>query len=388
MKILHTADFHANSNYDKFLESSSQIKEHIINEGDIDLMVFSGDLFDSRIFASHQYNKIVEEFSDLANYVPIFMVYGTPSHDYKGSLAIFEKIKTKYEICVIDNMKSSFIWFNSEHREFYYSQEMEADLLLIGCPWTLKSRWLTDKELKELTPKEQNEKYEKRFNIWREKILKINKDIFTILVGHLQLIGSIPGIHQDISSENHNPKLFYDLCDYGALGHIHNSWRSKNLYYSGSIFNKTWGELEDKYFNVVTIENKKYEVEKIKIKTPVMLKIDCNEDEYKEYKNEFKCNDEVIRLEDIVLNRNNLNNIWFNIETKNKNSYIIENEIEFWNKHLNEVRLEFVKIKTDTLERLEEYSKDISLEEKFKIWCKQKKEKPTEFQLNKIKELE
>ena len=76
------------------------------------------------------------------------------------------------------------------------------------------------------------------------------------------------------------------------------------------------------------------------------------------------------------------------LQNQQDGGYIIENEIEFWNKHLNEVRLDFIKVKTDTLERLEEYSKDISLEEKFKIWCKQKKEKPTEFQLNKIKELE
>jgi len=385
LKILHTADWHANSNYDKFLESSNQIKEHIIKEGDIDLMVFSGDLFDSRLIASHQYNQIINEFKDFAELVPIFMVYGTPSHDYKGSLDIFEKINTKYEICVIDKMKDSINYFDLENKKFNFANE---DLLLIGCPWPSRSRWLKDSELKELSPKEQNEKYEKRFNIWREKILKINQNISTILVGHLQLIGSIPTKNQDISSENHNPKQYYDLCDYGALGHIHSSYKSKNLYYSGSIFNKTWGELEDKYFNVITIEDKKYEVEKIKIKTPVMLKVECNEEEYKEYKDEFKCNDEVIRLEDIVLSRSNLNNIWFNIETKNKNSYIIENEIEFWNKHLNEVRLDFIKVKSDTLERLEEYSKDISLEEKFKIWCKQKKENPTEFQLNKIKELE
>ena len=385
MKILHTADWHANSNYDKFLESSNQIKEHIIKEGDIDLMVFSGDLFDSRLIASHQYNQIINEFKDFAELVPIFMVYGTSSHDYKGSLDIFEKINTKYEICVIDKMKDSINYFDLENKKFNFANE---DLLLIGCPWPSRSRWLRDSELKELSPKEQEEKYNKRFNIWREKILKINQNISTILVGHLQLIGSIPTRNQDISSENHNPKLFYDLCDYGALGHIHTNWKSKNLYFSGSIFNKTWGELEDKYFNVITIENKKYEVEKIKIKTPVMLKVECNEEEYKEYKDEFKCNDEVIRLEDTVLSRSNLNNIWFNIETKNKNSYIIENEIEFWNKHLNEVRLDFIKVKTDTLERLEEYSKDISLEEKFKIWCKQKKEKPTEFQLNKIKELQ
>lgn len=383
IKILHTADWHANSNFEKFLESTKFIKDYIENNH-IDLMVFSGDLFDSKIIASDIYNKIINRFVEFADLVPIFMVYGTPSHDYKGSLDILKEIKTKYEIYIVDTMKNTMMYFSDSH--FNNTHDVDESVLLVGLPWQLKSRFLKDSELYNLNVSEQNKLYRKRFNQWRNIVLKEKtKKIPTILVGHLQLEGTVYSAKQDISNDNHQSEDYLDLCDYGALGHIHKSQNIKHLYYSGSIYNKSWGELEDKYFNVITIDNKIKEVEQIKIPTPILLKLECSLDEYKIIKEDIK-NEQIIRTDNGTYDCSGLVNLWLivNIDKKILN---FENELKFWKEQVNEIRLEFSKIKTETVQRLENYNSKISLVDKYKLWCKQKSIEPTEFQINKIKEL-
>lgn len=390
MKILHTADWHGDNNYEAFIESTEHIKNYIVNN-DIDLMCFSGDLFDSKIIASDLYNKIINRFIEFANLVPIFMVYGTPSHDYKGSLDILRTVKTKYPIHLVDSFKDSITYFNDGYKDFEHYTNDERTIRLIGCPWPLKSRLLTDKELLELNTTEQNELYKKRFNVWRNKIIKQKKEnpLYTILVGHLQLIGSFASQSQDISSENHNPEDFYDLCDYGALGHIHKNQNFKHLHYSGSIYNKTWGEMEDKYFNVIDTDyakNEKVKITKVKIPTPFLIKYELNLQEYeaiKKIENQLQLPNGYY----IDLNEENVH-LWIVVNVGEKKILNQEREEKFWNEKVDKIRLEFVKIKTETVQRLENYNKEISLTEKFILWCKQKSIEPTEFQINKIKELE
>jgi DNA repair exonuclease SbcCD nuclease subunit len=381
VKILHTADWHANCNYEKFLKSVDQIYQNV---NQYDLMVYSGDLFDSKITASHLYNNIVNIFCKFANHIPIFMVYGTPSHDYKGSLDIFTKTETKYPIKVINSIKDSINYFNSKSKDF--CEKEEADLMLVGCPWPLKSRFLKDSELRELDFKEQQELYRKRFQIWRKKVISSKSNIATILVAHLQLIGSIPAIAQDISSDNHAPEDFYELCDYGALGHIHKAQNFKNLYYSGSIYNKTWGELEEKCFNQIQIkDNKISSIEQIKLDTPVMLKMELSIDEYEKIKKEVESS-KVKSLPIKLSDPNNLE-LWIIVNLNEKKSYNKETEINFWNKYSKSVRFEMSRIKSNVIERMETYNKDMSLLDKFKKWCEIKNIKPSEFQINKIKEI-
>lgn len=390
LKILHTADWHSNCNYDSFVQSADFIKDYI-KYNDVDLMVHSGDVFDSKIIASDLYNKIINKVIEFADIVPIFMVYGTPSHDYKNSLDVLKTVKTKFPIYIVDSMKDSIAIYSKKLKQFYTNdiQNKDDSVLLIGCPWQTKSRFLTDKEQYDLSNSDQQTIFKKRFKAWRNLVLKKQKecDLTSILVAHLQLIGSFPSSGQDISSDNHDPKDYYDLCDYGALGHIHKTQNFKNLTYAGSIYNKTWGELDDKFFYVIEIENNEISLIKpIKIPTPVMLKIVCDIDEYKVIKKDAERFE--IKNGINIFDLKEKTNLWIIVNVENTKILNLEKEQEFWKDKVNVIRLEFSKIKTDTIQRLEEYSKDISLVEKFKLWCKQKNETPSEFQINKIKNLE
>lgn len=390
MKILHTADWHSNSDYNKFMKSTDFIKEYIIDNKP-DLMVHSGDLFDSKIIASDLYTKIINRFIEFANLVPIFMVYGTPSHDYKNSLDVLKTVKTKYPIYIVDDMRESMIYYSMWGNDFLKNNDTnKGSVLLVGLPWQSKNRFLKNEELLELDAKQQNELFRKRFEQWRKLVLKEKKksDVPSILVAHLQLVGTIPSFNQDISSDNHDPKDYYDLCDYGALGHIHKAQKIKNLHYAGSIYNKTWGELDDKFFNIITIDNNRIEsIEQIQIPTPTLLKIDTDINDYSEIKKEVEQYN-TITTDSHVLKLNNPTNLWIIVNMENIKILNFEKEEKFWKEHTNVIRLEFSKIKTDVVHRLESYSNKISLVEKFKLWCKQKQIKPSEFQLNKIKEFE
>jgi DNA repair exonuclease SbcCD nuclease subunit len=392
--ILHTADWHSNSDYDRFMESTEYIKDYIIHNN-TNLMVHSGDLFDSKIIASDEYNKIINRFIEFADLLPIFMVYGTPSHDYKNSLDILRTVKTKYPIYIVDDMRESTMYFVKGEVKSYFTKtyippQGDEIVRLVGLAWQSKNRFLKDSEMLELNSKEQNELFRKRFLTWRKIVLeeKNKYNVPTILVAHLQLIGTVPSLNQDISSDNHDPKDYYDLCDYGALGHIHKAQKNKHLYYSGSIYNKSWGELDDKFFNVLSVENNSIvDIEQIQIPTPALLKIDCNIDEYKEIKKEVIEKNQ-ISADGNIFDLNKPTNLWIIINVENSKILNYEKEEKFWETNVNVIRLEFSKIKTDAVQRLESYSNEMSLVEKFKLWCSQKDVKPSEFQINKIKEFE
>lgn len=389
MKILHTADWHSNSNFESFIESTEFIKNYII-KNNIDLMVYSGDLFDSKIIASDLYNKIINRFKEFADLCPIFMVYGTPSHDYRGSLDILREVNTKYPMHIVDSMKKSMKYFSPYYSDIDYFSDAPLDnsfILLIGLPWPMKYRFLTDAELLNLNLSEQNELQKKRFNIWRKKVLDERKKhiVKSILVAHLQLEGTVPSFNQDISSDNHLPTDYYDLCDYGALGHIHKAQSFKNLHYAGSIYNKTWGEMDKKYFNVIDTDD--MSKEKICIPTPLLIKIVCDLKEYQNIKKHIEKNDELI-FDGMTISIDEKINLWLVVNIENKKVMNFVEEEAFFLDKFNVIRLEFAKIKTNALQRVENYNRVTSLEEKFKLWCKQKLIEPSEFQINKIKELE
>lgn len=378
MKILHTADWHADYNYPEFEKQVNFIIDYI-KKNNIDLVLHAGDLFNGRIYADKLYNKIIGKVQEIADLCDFMIVYGTPSHDYRGSLDSLQQLKTKYNITVFDKIDIKDVYFN-----------YNKNLTIIPLPWPAKYKLLNDEELK-LSISEQNKIYDIKFKKWLKVCKNVynNKTSTVILLAHLQLIGAIPSKHQDINSDNHNPTWFYDICDYGALGHIHDfmefvvvKYPDTKLYYSGSIYNKTWGEMTEKYFNVITIENNAIKnVESVKLNTPQMVKIDCSYDEYLKIKDRYE---NTGKIEGSKFNNLKL---WIkvNCNTQNLNK---EKEIKWWNEYDIDARIDIESIKLETIKRETNYSSKMSLVDKFKLWCKSKNIKSTEFEIEKIKEYE
>jgi DNA repair exonuclease SbcCD nuclease subunit len=384
LKILHIADEHANCNFADYLKSLTQIKEYI-TKNPVDLIVSAGDLFDSRDFLDTTSTQILLSFAELSNYAPIFMVYGTPSHDHWGSLDLLPKLAGKYPIKVIDKVDNNFYHFSGKDSVEVFRENYIANygFYLFGVPWLMRSRVLDQEELK-LPIKQQEELFMSKMKAWVKFHKELKTDLLhpTIMVAHLQLKDAVFSKGQDISSEYHDPEWFYDTCDYGALGHVHSAQNFKNLYYAGSIYNKSWGEMEKKFFNVITIENNKItNIEKVKFDTPLLVKATLNSvEEYEEFKqdwenNNFETEDKKVRL-------------WIQLTVKSKEAF--GDDLNYWKKfsNLEELRFGVSELKGETVIREIDIKPNATLVEKAVGWAETKGLQVTEFQKNKLVELE
>ncbi len=154
IKILHTADWHANYNYDKFYKSYLAIRKYI-KENNIKLLVIAGDIFDSRMFAGKLYITILNLVAELSEYCSILIIYGTPSHDYKGSLDPLPQMSKKYQITLVENIENAFYLYNkttetvTKHpRKIDYTDNDFGESIILSClPWPMKYRLLDDEEM-------------------------------------------------------------------------------------------------------------------------------------------------------------------------------------------------------------------------------------------------
>ena len=396
------ADQHANHNLGKFTQSMDEIEEYI-KQNPVNLIVSPGDLFDSVVDADTDYHYILNKFANFANYNPLITTRGTPSHDYKGSLNVLREYKTKFPLIVVD--ESNFIdgaylytykdnTFESVNKiglnsNFKQLEKGYEQIVVLPLPWPLRSNFLTNEELK-FSLVEQEKLFQKKLKNWcdERRIFTKRCPLPVIFISHLQLEGSIPSLKQDLYSDTHKLEMFGGVGDIGLGGHIHKNqalqignWR---FYYSGNIYNKTWNELENKYFNIVTIEDKhNIKVKRIKLNTPVLIKVDLDGfQEYENFKVEFK-NDIVKRYEE-----NTKFELWIRLNIPDKTLFSAV-EQEYWNKITLSTRIDLNYLKNGSIKRVDNYDSKMSTDKKFVTWAtKIKNVQPSNFQINKIKQLE
>lgn len=385
--IGYTADWHAERKPDKFRNSYQQFYEWCLTNSP-NLICIPGDITDGQIEVGDFYNELCDKIKALADIAPVYIIYGTPSHDFKGSLDGYAKLKAKHQIKVVDKAGVSF--FHNEKFEDQVTQHFESETLaLYGFPYPIRSRFLSDDELK-FGFKEQNQLFLSRMEKWckdREKQTKeLNaQKIPTVLVAHLQLEGSIPSYKQDMQAEYQSVKWFEKVANWGMLGHIHKTslW-NKVLQYTGSFYNKTRGETDDKYFFELRIDNfDGIKIENIahKLNTPKLLKIDCKDvEEYRGYKEAYIEDDN--KLLDLY-------DLWFTIKVSNRNQLDVEAEEKWWKEQnfIEEIKVDLDLAKTEATYRTETYNIGMTVLDKFLIWCKARNKIPTDFQKNKINEI-
>lgn len=398
MKYLTFSDCHANSNLVKFKKSLDQMKGYI-KENPVEAIFFGMDLFDSKVVANEDYKFIIDEFSDLANYAPLIMGYGTRSHDHEGSLDILENVKTKYPIKVVNDVyekdvegdeilgwglrassgAESRVWNSYTKKNILHRKGYQYPLLVFVLSWADKARFLTKEELK-LSIKEQDELFNKKLQEWIDKRIALGKKLQTptFLVAHLQDINAIPSFGQDVASNSHDLKMFEGIADKFCLGHIH----KPDDNYNGNIFNKTFGERERKSFRIIETDDYKIISDtRIPFDTPFMHKevLDGME-AYRDFQDSMERDVEG----DVTYE------LWIDLTLPNKEIFDYDVELKWWKSHkwIETIRLDVSQQSTQVVTRLQEYNSEMSLVEKFLSWCKEKEIVPSDFQINKIKELE
>lgn len=407
IKILHSADLHFDEDPQCY-NSFNQIIDYVAFN-DVDLCVISGDVFDRPVVLEEApyspVNPTLDSFIRLANICSVYIVEGNPPHDKFGSLEVLNKLKTKYPIKVVSHCDDTFTIFTKPNSFTNYdifetyqvdvslktilSRHKEQDSLIIfGLPWPIKPRFLSGKEMQK-SLREVNELYKQRLEDWIAKRKKLFKSLGNrygfLFAAHLQLNGSIASTGQELTSTYHLPSMYHNIAHYGALGHIHLAQHDKELYYSGSIRNKNWGELEKKQFNIIEYSMSDHTV-KTKVyfetlNTPLMAKIVINGEE------ELK---DINRIINSKLKIKAHYKVWISIRgIKNKDSVDkdkITRILEKLNSELTKIDVTEVII-TSQRDRIINETKQ-TLKDKYIDWCSINDLSYTKFQLKKLEEAE
>jgi len=277
VQILHAADLHLDSRPDKkekARKSLDQLVEHV-QENNIDYIVVPGDVFEEK----QAYEKgsgadlAYEYFKKLALHVKaIVIVKGNESHDRTGSISMLHQISPNiysYEYPVIlafpGDGKGPEDLLRKPNLSEFTSNDFE--ILINMMPYPTKSNIITDTNI---------DTNNNNFCSLFDKMM----DLFGMTNNHFNC-PKVLGFHGNVQGarmQNGQPVLGQDIiisphslmranCDYYALGHIHLPQEiTANMMYSGSFYNKNFGEIEQKYFNVVQFTGTGIDVKKVPLK--------------------------------------------------------------------------------------------------------------------------
>ena len=262
LKFSHLADLHVDGEAvkrKKVSDSFHQIlKYHADNS--INAVIISGDLYDKKqSFCDNSGVPILIDFlKELSCHVDfIFITKGNNSHDEPGSIKLLHQIMPNiyaYEYPVVmgiyvDDQKAYDIL-----REGYFVHS-KPDYIVSLVPYPSKSGFITETSIDN-----NNADFLEKF----EQVFELIGDVtqpYTcpkLLSFHGNVVGSRLSTGQTLVSQDimvAPSTLEKANHDYYALGHIHMRQEIKPIMiYSGSIYNKNWGETEQKSFEAIEFQ--------------------------------------------------------------------------------------------------------------------------------------
>lgn len=254
MKVLHTADWHADGSKEFFESLDYLVKT--VEEEKPDVVTIAGDLFDRAIMNTENsgFVRLQNAVERILCFSMIAAIEGTPSHDAKGSLETFTKIKSNHLFKIL----KPGMWYDFDKKELNGDI---SSVCLSGIPELNKSYFLADSpnasdvEIKELIDKFllsiNVDCYLRKSGIpnWNSsvKILLFHGEIRGAKLNENQLLpqGSLTFSLDDLMSIG---------ADYISCGHIHHRQDlNDKIRYEGSIRPVNWGERSRKGFTITNI---------------------------------------------------------------------------------------------------------------------------------------
>jgi len=257
MRILHFADIHARDND---LDEIEKCLNFIVQSAETehpDLIVCAGDIFDSQNVKldSKSAKLIFNVFSKLADIAPVVTVIGTPSHD--GTAAeVLGHIKAENQVWVSSRPEQFHLVEDIYGRRLSTTRMLSHDNKIVSTitmiPTPTKQFFNSESDIKG-TDNEIAQAMGAMFAGFGAQAAGF-PGVPHILVGHFAMGGAfisetqqLNGLDIEISRE----QIGYANAELVMLGHIHLSQKiGDNIFYSGSIFRKDFGELEEKGFYI------------------------------------------------------------------------------------------------------------------------------------------
>jgi len=255
MKILHLSDIHCR---DKDIIEIERCLHYIVAAAykeQPDLIINAGDTFDAAgIKADSQSAKLIFRiFKDLADIAPVAVLIGTPSHDGQTAETL-RYIKARYPVRVSTKPEQLYLAegdlkIDPSELEAPAQAPVEAVISLVPAP--SKQYFQTNSDIKGSDAEIATE---------MSKIfagLAAQAEAYNcphLLVGHWNTTGSLISETQILTGvdiELSKDQMALACANLVCLGHIHKAQKLEpNIFYSGSIYRITWGELEDKGFYI------------------------------------------------------------------------------------------------------------------------------------------
>jgi exonuclease SbcD len=261
MKLLHFSDIHARDNdIDEIEKCLNAIVQAGWNHSP-DLIVCAGDVFDSQNVKldSKAAKLIFNVFTQLADIAPVAVVIGTPSHD--GTAAeVLEHVKAQHQVRVSKRPEQFLLVRRNNGTSFIDDPMLSEDdgimAIISMVPTPTKQFFNSASDIKG-SDNEIAQAMGGMFAGFGARAAGF-PGVPHIMVGHFQVGGAfisetqqLAGLDIEISTE----QIGYSAATLCLLGHIHKSQQiGDNIFYSGSIYRKDFGELDPKGFYIHEID--------------------------------------------------------------------------------------------------------------------------------------
>lgn len=253
LKILHSADWHADANLEEFIKCSSFLTLKA-REAEPDLIIIAGDVFDSRDIkldseACKEVFKVVYKLSEIA---PVAIVTGTPRHEGHAPESLIFAAAFEHNIKVSSVPEQFYL-----HRGQLTPLELIGGDINFGCqekkPDAIISMMPTPtKQFLQGTDSEISQAITPIFAGFGATASEYNCP--HILVYHGTIAGATLANGQDMTGRDisiSKDQLALGNFDLVTCGHIHLPQEIKpNIFYSGSLFAKNFGEDHDHGFYI------------------------------------------------------------------------------------------------------------------------------------------
>lgn len=296
LRFLCSADWHADNDPKKLLKLESSLNQIVdyCRNNKVNAIVHSGDVWEKR--QSHDQKSgvplVYEKLRELSHLVDfIFITKGNNSHDEPGSIKLLHQLEPNiyaYEYPVVLSVMTDGNIPVVDLLRIDCAGDPRADYIVSLVPYPQKSGFVTETSIDN-----NNADFLEKF----EQLFELIGDVtqpFTcpkILGLHANVVGSRLSTGQTLVSQDimvAPATIEKAQHDYYGLGHIHLRQELKpNMVYAGSIYNKSWGETEQKSFEVIEFPEFNYylfEKKQIMLESSrPMIKIDAEfvDDDFK-----------------------------------------------------------------------------------------------------------
>lgn len=255
IKLLHTGDIHANKTRAEDIVKLINIFIDEVKEKSIDAVLICGDFWDCAVVNNVQFAQIIAVMSKLIATVPVYMIYGTPSHEIASSLEVFAQMGAN-------------VTYKPKLWCFHKGNE-KIDIL--GIPEPRRSDFIA--KTVEETNEKINDYLNEAFNYFA-----VNP---TVVMFHGEISGATLQNGVSSKSDTQLTKKMYGQINpiYIAASHIHSPQSfDKIVRYCGSPIPCTFGELHQPSYTLVEIEEGKANFKAIELPFSQNKVVECDYD--------------------------------------------------------------------------------------------------------------